>query len=72
MVTKTDKKPHITVYKSIGGWKAVLLCWAEYEDLPGFWEPNGTGPGYQDINDAIAWGKDWAQAEEIQFIYKEN
>ena len=57
---------YITVYKSIGGWKAVLL-WFNPE-LGGFWEPMQTGlSGYETEIEAIDEGRWWAESEGCEF-----
>ena len=63
------KEPIITVYKSIGGWKAQLMTWNEEYQMH---MPYSTGDGYRSIDEAIADGKAWAEAEEVQFTHKEK
>jgi hypothetical protein len=59
-------KSYITVYKSIGGWKAVLLWWNP--EMGGFYEPMQTGLcGYETREEAIEEGKYWAEAEDVEF-----
>jgi len=61
--------PFITVYESIGGWKAVCYCWTDEDpDLGGFWEPWQTGYfGYATKEPAILEAKAWAEAEELEY-----
>lgn len=60
-----SRKNKISVYQSIGGWKAVELWWNP--DMDGFWEPWQTGIGAYDTRDeAIAEAKSWAEAEELE------
>lgn len=61
---------YITVYESVGGWKAVHMTWAVYEDLPhGFYEPEQTGVGaYATEEQAVVEAKSWAESEELEFI----
>ena len=56
---------YVTVYESIGGWKAVLLWWNP--ELGGFYEPMQTGSGCATREEAVAWAKDWAEAEGVEF-----
>jgi hypothetical protein len=59
-----EYKPYITTYKSIGGWKAVLLKW----DNEVYYEPWQTGMcGYATEKEAIQEAKEWAMAEEIEY-----
>ena len=59
------KKPYITVYKPIAGWKSICLWWNEEE---GFWEPWNTGDyAYRTKAEAERDAKQWAEAEELEF-----
>jgi len=61
----SNKKPYITVYKPIAGWKAVCVYWNE-ED--GFWEPWQTDYfAYKTKAEAEKAGRHWAEAEELEF-----
>lgn len=62
---KTLPEDYVTVYHSIGGWKAVLLCWNT--DHGGFYEPFQTSFGFDKKEKAIKDGKLWAEAEFIEF-----
>jgi hypothetical protein len=66
-----DGKPddYITVYESVGGWKAVQMTWSTYPDIPhGFWEPEQTGVGaYDTMEQACVEGRAWAASEELEF-----
>lgn len=54
------KKACITVYKSIGGWKAVMVIG---------WEPEMTGCGaYETREEAEDEAREWADAEGLEFI----
>jgi hypothetical protein len=61
----------ITVYVSVGGWKAVQLTWSLlHADDPdsGFWEPEQTGVGaYMTEEEAVVAGRRWAEAEGLEF-----
>jgi len=63
--------PYISVYLSIGGWKPQLLVWVSYSnsslETPGHYEPWQTGWGCNTRESAISQGKDWAEAEELEF-----
>jgi hypothetical protein len=62
-----DHSPFITVYESIGGWKAVQMWWNPKID--GFWEPWTTGVGaYDSREDAEAEAKAWAEADDIRLV----
>ena len=57
---------YITVYESIGGWKAVMLWWNP--DMGGFYEPWDTGVGAYateaEAEDEARW---WAEDEGLEF-----
>lgn len=60
----TEKKPFITIYLSIGGWKAVHIWW----NPGGFWEPYQTGVGaYYTKEPAEAEAKAWAEDEGMEY-----
>jgi hypothetical protein len=60
----SDKPHFITVYRSMGGWKALELWW----NPEGFWEPWQTGlAGYEKREDAVEEAKFWAESEGLQF-----
>jgi hypothetical protein len=56
---------YITTYKSMGGWKAVLLWWNP--ELGGFYEPMQTSDGFETKDQAVSWGKMWAKDEGVEF-----
>lgn len=59
-------KSYITVYESIGGWKAVQVWWNP--EMGGFWEPWLPGVGtYETRTEAVVEGKMWAESEELEF-----
>lgn len=59
------KKPFITVTHAISGWFAIMLAWSP--DLDD-WEPIERGFGrYPTKEGAVAEGKAWALAEEVEF-----
>lgn len=61
-----EKPNFITVYKSIGGWKAVMLWWNP--DMGGFWEPWETGlGGYETAAEAESEAKWWAEDEGLEY-----
>jgi len=68
-----DNKTYITVYKSICGYKAVMMSYQDYDD-GGQYEPDVTGFGsYDDFEPANTEGKQWAEDENVKFIpYKEE
>ena len=56
----------ITVYKPVAGWKAVCMGWDEEE---GEYFPKQTAYfAHKEKEEAITEGKEWAQAEEIEFV----
>ena len=61
------KSPYISVYRSIGGWKAVLLTWNEELQFYEPWQTSVMG-GFASKEEAIEDGKNWARHEEIQFV----
>lgn len=62
-----NKKPYITISSGMSGWFAVMLWYAPQHG--GFWEPWETGFGRWETRDeAIEEGRDWAEAEEMEFI----
>lgn len=61
----SNHEPYITVYESIGGWKAVMVCWAQ-DKFGGYWEPEQTGVGaYGTREEAVQEAIDWAESEGI-------
>jgi hypothetical protein len=71
-----SKEDFITVYESVGGWKAVQLTWSllhENNPASGFWEPYTTGTGaYATEAEAVREGKAWARAEGLEFKERTN
>jgi len=62
-------EPMITIYESVGGWKAVWMEWTEDGELGGFWEPWQVGFfGYQNPSEAERDAKEWAEAEGLPYI----
>jgi len=60
-----DKRPYVTVYRPVAGYKAVLMSWEE--DL-GMHTPWNTGMfAYRTREEAVAEAKGWAEAEEIEY-----
>lgn len=61
-------KNYITVTRGISGWFAVELYWDKEINM---WAPWTTGFGrYPDEKDAVAEGKAWALADEMEFKYE--
>lgn len=57
----------ITIYESVGGWKAVWMTWNQ--DYGGFYEPWQTGIGYYDEpGSAIREAQTWAADEGINYV----
>lgn len=57
-------RSYITVYESIGGWKAALIWWAP----EGYWEPYSTGLGaYETREEAEREAVEWADAEDMEY-----
>jgi hypothetical protein len=68
-VETEDKTPFITVYESIGGWKAIQYWFNP--DYGGFWEPWQTGHfGYATEKEAEEDAKSWAENEEIRYVQR--
>jgi hypothetical protein len=66
MKTPEVHKPYITVYESMGGWKAVEMWWNP--EMGGFWEPWQTGIcAYPTKEQAQVDAEDWAEAEELEY-----
>lgn len=62
-----SKANYITVTQGMFGYFAVMLWWNP--DMGGFWEPWSTGFGrYADKAQAISEAKDWAAAEELEYL----
>lgn len=56
----------ITVYQPVAGWKAVCMCW---DEECGEYLPEQTAYfAHKNKEKAIAEGKEWAEAEEIEFV----
>lgn len=65
-MSETSHATYVTVYESIGGWKAVMVWWNPEEG--GFWEPLQTGCGaYNTREEAVAEAKWWAKDEKCEF-----
>jgi hypothetical protein len=59
-------KDFITITKGLRGWFAVHMWWNK--ELDGFWEPWQSGIGsFENKADAIKEGKQWADAEGLDF-----
>jgi hypothetical protein len=62
----TKPASFVTVYESVGGWKAMMVWWNP--DMGGFWEPYQTGlGGYPTETEAEAEARDWAAADGLEF-----
>lgn len=62
----TEHPSYITVYESIGGWKALKLWWNP--EYGGFYEPWDTGLGaYHSEAEAEVEARRWAEEEELEF-----
>jgi hypothetical protein len=60
-----SKECHITIYKPIAGWKAVLM---QPSDDKSFMEPWVTSYfAFKTKEEAINYAKDWAEAENVPF-----
>lgn len=60
------KESYITVYESVGGWKALLVWWNP--EMGGFWEPYQTGIGFYETREgATEEAKMWSLAEGLEF-----
>jgi len=68
-MAKESHESYVTVYKSVEGWKAVMVCWNDDEpELGGFWEPYQTGIGsYETREQATKEAKVWAREECLEF-----
>jgi len=62
----SEHPSYVTTMTSIGGSKAVLMKWTE--DCGGFYEPWNTGPGMKNPEMARIYAKEWAKAEEIEYL----
>lgn len=60
---KVDHATYVTVYESIGGWKAMMVWW----NPEGFWEPWQTGVPCETKEEAIADAKWWAADEGLEY-----
>ena len=60
-----EHPPYTTTYFSVSGLKAVLMSW---EEELGTYAPWMTGPTFKDPEHSRQWAKDWAGAEEIEYI----
>jgi len=69
-----NKVPFITIYLAIAGWKAQLMVWNdEDEELGGFWEPAQVSYwAYPTPEEAECYAKDWAAAEDVEYIKPTN
>jgi len=64
---QVSHRPYVTVYESIGGWKAVQMWWNP--DMGGFWEPWQTGCGaYATQAEAEVEARNWAEDEEMPYV----
>ena len=64
---KAEHSDYITVYRSIGGWKAVHLTWNPA--YSGFYEPENVGVGgYANPADAESEARQWAEDEGLEFV----
>jgi len=62
---REDKRPYISVYKPMAGWKALLVSWYAGEDM---WDVTMTSPvAFKTKKEAIEYGKEWAESEGIEF-----
>ena len=60
----TEHPPTVSVYHSIGGWKAQLLVWVTYDDEFAMYEPWTTGMGgYKTRDEAVREATSWAKDE---------
>lgn len=69
----SEKHPdYITVYKSIGGWKAIHLTWESGSpDWGGYYEPFSTGMGaYMTEEEAVEEAKEWASDSGLEFCLR--
>ena len=61
------KRPFITITYGISGYFAILVSWYEDEN-DGMWDITQSGIGrYEKKEDAEREGREWAEAEEIEF-----
>ena len=69
-----EHMPFITIYLAIAGWKAQLMVWNDEEpELGGFWEPAQVSHwSYPTPGEAERYAKDWANAEDIEYIKPSN
>lgn len=68
-----NKERHITIYRSVSGWKAIHYWWNDEESpgskTRGFWEPWETGSfGFKDKEKAIDDAKAMAQIEGLPYV----
>ena len=64
----TEHPDFVTTYKSVVGWKSVLLTWTEDEEIGDMYEPLDTGYfAFDDEKNAIVEAKAWAEMEEIEY-----
>lgn len=62
-----DRKPYITITSGISGYFAICVAWYDDEN-GGMWDIALTGIGrYKEKVDAEREGKEWAEADELQF-----
>ncbi len=65
---ETEKKPIITVYETVVGWKAALMVFRDGE-----WDCEQTGIfAYEDPKRAVASAKEWAKDEELKFVLPDS
>lgn len=60
-----EHPPYVTVYHSVGGWRAVLMAWVEYPDDFGWYEPWNSWFGQPSREAAVRDARSWAEAEGI-------
>ena len=65
-----EHEAFVTVYHSIGGWKAVLMTWEEMvpgDEESGAYSPWQTWFAARNRDAAIADARAWAEADGIEF-----
>jgi len=53
-------------YKSIGGWKVCLMVWVQ-DEVGEYYDVWNTSPGFKTSDKAAQYGKEWAEAEDINY-----